>query len=151
MVYQAIFISTCLLSSALCIAIPACGQSQAEQDSIAFYGIASYYDATFNGQLTANGDTFYAHYFTAASNQLPMDRYVLVTNLRNRRKVVVRINDRMAPDNQRLIDVSEAAARKLGFKARGITRVKVQLIPAWMVNWFDLASLDSMQQPNHKR
>jgi len=144
-IYRTISFSICIFSCVVCVFVPAQAQVHADNDSTTYYGVASYYGSRFNGKLTTNGDTFDARYFTAASNVLPMDQYVLVTNLRNRRKTVVRINDRMAAGNKRLIDVSEAVARRLGFRARGLTKVKVQLIPAWMINWFDLAALDSMQ------
>ncbi|MCL6523810.1 MAG: septal ring lytic transglycosylase RlpA family protein [Thermoflavifilum sp.] len=116
-------------------------QSQNAHNSTVYYGIASFYGKKFHHQLTASGDTFDMHQFTAASNRIAMHQYVLVTNLRNQRKALVKINDRMAPTNPRLIDVSEAVARKLRFHARGLTRVKVELVPQWLIDWFGLAEI----------
>ncbi|MBX5439751.1 MAG: septal ring lytic transglycosylase RlpA family protein [Thermoflavifilum sp.] len=151
MQFQKISLSICIFSSAAWWGVLSYAQDRISPDSsTVYYGVASYYGVSFNGQQTANGDIFDVTHFTAASNLLPMDQYVLVTNLHNHRKAVVKINDRMASGNQRLIDVSEAVARRLGFRARGITRVKVQLIPGWVINWFDLAALDTMQQLDHR-
>ena len=65
---------------------------------------------------------------TAAHNWLPFGTYVRVTNLRNKRSAIVRINDRLHHRNTRLIDLSRAAAAKLGYIARGLTRVKVEVL-----------------------
>jgi rare lipoprotein A len=92
------------------------------------YGIASYYARKFNGRLTYTDEVFDEEKLTAASNTLRMNTWVRVTNLRNKRSVVVRINDRMHPLNKRLIDLSRAAAAELGFLGRGLTRVKVEVI-----------------------
>lgn len=89
-------------------------------------GIASYYADKFNGQLTANGEVFSNSEMTAAHNTLPLGTYVKVTNLRNGRSVIVRITDRLHRENTRIIDLTKAAARKLGFLTRGLTRVRVE-------------------------
>lgn len=92
-------------------------------------GIASYYGERFRGRRTHTDDIFDPDKMTAACNQLPLKTWVKVTNLRNHRSVNVWINDRMHPKNKRLIDVSSRAAKELGFYARGLTRVKIEVIP----------------------
>lgn len=92
------------------------------------YGIASYYSNKFNGRKTANGEIFNQQKFTAAHNSLPLGTYVRVTNLRNKRAVIVKINDRLHARNKRLIDLTKAAAQKLGFVKAGLTRVKLEVL-----------------------
>ena len=102
------------------------------------YGIASYYSNTFNGKLTSTGDVFNNQDMTAASNVLPLNTYVRVTNRSNGRWVMVRINDRMNVGNHRLIDLSQAAARRLGIIHRGIARVSVGIIPQKFYRLFNV-------------
>ena len=92
------------------------------------YGIASYYADKFEGRKTYTDEVFCQDSLTAASNTLPMHTWVKVTNLRNHRTVIVQINDKMHPRNRRLIDLSRAAAEKLGFAGRGLTRVRVDVL-----------------------
>jgi rare lipoprotein A len=92
------------------------------------YGIASYYSNKFNGRKTANGEIFSQEKLTAAHNTLPLGTYVRVTNLRNKKSVVVKINDRLNARNKRLIDLTKLAAQKLGFVKSGLTRVKVEVL-----------------------
>lgn len=89
-------------------------------------GIASYYHNKFEGRKTATGEVFDNDKYTAASNKLKLGTYVKVTNLSNGEVVYVRINDRMAPSNKRLIDLTSLAAEELGFKTKGVTRVIVE-------------------------
>ena len=65
---------------------------------------------------------------TAACNQLPLGTWIRVTNLSNSRSVVVKTNDRMHPRMQRVVDLSRAAAQKLGYIGKGLTRVKVEVL-----------------------
>lgn len=92
------------------------------------YGVASFYDNKFEGRRTANGELFSQKKLTAASNTLPLNSWVKVTNLSNKRSVIVRITDRMHHRNKRLIDLSRSAASKLGYIGRGLTRVKVEYL-----------------------
>lgn len=92
------------------------------------YGIASYYSDKFVGKKTANGEIFSQKKLTAAHNSLPLGTYIKVTNLRNHKTVKVKINDRLHHRNKRLVDLSRAAAKKLGFINSGLTRVKVEVI-----------------------
>jgi rare lipoprotein A len=91
-------------------------------------GIASYYGERFRGKKTHTDEVFNPDKLSAACNILPLRTWVKVTNLRNNKSVVLRINDRMHPRNKRLIDVSARAARDLGFYARGLTRVRLEVL-----------------------
>jgi rare lipoprotein A len=92
------------------------------------YGVASFYSNKFEGRKTYTDEIFSQEKLTGASNTLPMHTWVRVTNLRNNRTVIVRINDKMHPRNKRLIDLSRAAAIKLGYKGRGLTRVRIDVL-----------------------
>jgi rare lipoprotein A len=92
-----------------------------------FYGQASFYANKFNGRRTANGEIFSQKKLTCACNVLPLGTMIKVTNLRNGRSVIVKINDRIHPRMRRIVDLSKAAAEKLGYISRGLTRVKVEL------------------------
>jgi rare lipoprotein A len=95
-------------------------------------GIASFYSTNLDSTLTATGE-FYTHgKLTAASNHYKLNTWVRVTNLRNGRSVVVRINDRMHKRMQakgRVIDLSRSAAKILGFMKGGLTRVQLVKVP----------------------
>lgn len=92
-------------------------------------GVASFYHQKFEGRQTANGEIFDNSKFTAASNTLKLGTYVKVTNLANNKVVYVKINDRMAASNKRLIDLAKVAAKELSFVQKGITRVSVEVVP----------------------
>lgn len=89
-------------------------------------GVASYYGKKHQGKRTASGERFNANALTAAHRQLPFGTRVRVTNLKNDRSVVVRINDRGPHTRGRLIDVSREAAEQLGMLRSGTARVRVQ-------------------------
>ncbi|MDE2182113.1 MAG: septal ring lytic transglycosylase RlpA family protein [Alphaproteobacteria bacterium] len=89
-------------------------------------GIASWYGPTFDGNLTADGEIFDRNALTAAHRTLPMPVNVRITNLENGKSVVVRVNDRGPFAKGRIIDVSEQAAKLLGFYGVGTARVRVQ-------------------------
>jgi rare lipoprotein A len=91
-------------------------------------GVASYYHSKFQGRITASGEKYDQEKMTAAHNRLPMGTMIKVTNLRNKRSVIVLVNDRLHHRNKRLVDLSRAAAAKLGYIGRGITRVKVEVL-----------------------
>jgi rare lipoprotein A len=90
-------------------------------------GTASWYGEQFQGKQTASGEPFDMHDFTAAHPSLPLGTLVRVTNLRNGKTVVVRINDRGPVVDGRIIDVSYTAAQALGFNERGVQRVQLDL------------------------
>src|ERR1700733_10109362 len=104
------------------------GEPKAHREPIKVqYGTASYYANKFEGRKTYTDEIFSQKKFTGASNTLPMYTWVRVTNLRNHRSVIVRINDKMHPRNRRLIDLSRAAAAQLGFAGQGLTRVRIDV------------------------
>lgn len=76
----------------------------------------------------ANGQKFDQTKLTAACNVLSLGTWVKVSNLRNKKNVIVQITDRMHPKNKRLIDVSKAAAKQLGFVSRGLAKVSVEVV-----------------------
>src|SRR5262245_41914328 len=90
------------------------------------YGVASWYGADFHGRRTANGEVFDANALTAAHPTLPLPCYAYVTNVDNGKTVLVRVNDRGPYVNDRLIDMSYAAAKALGYVGRGRARVRVR-------------------------
>jgi rare lipoprotein A len=91
-------------------------------------GMASWYGPGFDGRATASGERFDQDDLTAAHRRLPLGTHVRVTNLANGRSVVVRINDRGPYARGRLIDVSRAAARRIGMTEHGVTRVHVERV-----------------------
>ncbi|MEX0603676.1 MAG: septal ring lytic transglycosylase RlpA family protein [Marinobacter sp.] len=91
-------------------------------------GIASWYGEKFHGHKTSNGETFDMYTMSAAHKSFPIPGYARVTNLDNGRSVVVRVNDRGPFHGDRLIDLSYAAAKKLGYQSRGTARVEVAAI-----------------------
>jgi rare lipoprotein A len=93
-------------------------------------GTASWYGQDFEGKPTASGEPYNMYDLTAAHPTLPLGTYVKVTNLGNRRAVVVRINDRGPVVEGRIIDVSYSAAKVLKFHTRGVQRVRLDIVPA---------------------
>jgi rare lipoprotein A len=89
-------------------------------------GVASWYGADFHGRRTANGEVFDANALTAAHPTLPLPCYAEVTNLDNGRTVLVRVNDRGPYVNDRVIDMSYASAKALGYTSQGRARVRVR-------------------------
>ena len=90
-------------------------------------GTASWYGEQFQGKQTASGEPFDMRDFTAAHPSLKLGTFVKVTNLRNGKAVVVRINDRGPVIDGRIIDLSYNAAHALGFKERGLQTVRLDL------------------------
>src|SRR5260370_31083288 len=93
-------------------------------------GTAAWYGEYFEGKPTASGEPFNMYDLTAAHPTLPLGTLVKVTNLRNRRTVVVRINDRGPIVPGRIIDVSYSAAKVLKFQGQGVQRVRLDVLPA---------------------
>lgn len=91
-------------------------------------GIASWYGNKFHGRPTANGEIYSMYGMTAAHKNLPIPSYVRVTNLNNGRQVVVRVNDRGPFHDGRVIDLTYAAASKLGFVKQGTAPVRVEAV-----------------------
>lgn len=92
------------------------------------YGQASFYANKFRGRKTATGEIFSQEKFTAACNTLPLGTWIQVTNLKNGKIIVVRTNDRLHPKTKRLVDLTRAGAKKLGYISHGLTRVKVEVL-----------------------
>jgi rare lipoprotein A len=91
-------------------------------------GLASWYGVPFHGRATANGEVFDREALTAAHPTLPLPSVVRVTNLANDRQLDLRVNDRGPFIGDRLIDLSQAAARALGFEREGLAEVRVEFI-----------------------
>jgi rare lipoprotein A len=97
-----------------------------EQPGYDARGVASWYGDDFHGRKTANGEIYDMNALTAAHPTLPMPSYVYVTNLDNGRTVLVRVNDRGPYVGNRIIDLSRAVARSLGYEGRGLSNVRVR-------------------------
>ena len=91
-------------------------------------GIATWYGRKFHGRPTSSGERYDMYAMTAAHTILPIPSYARVTNLSNGRSIIVRVNDRGPFHPDRIIDLSYAAAYKLGYVAAGSTRVEVEAI-----------------------
>jgi len=95
-------------------------------------GVASWYGyETYRqkgGHMTANGEAFDPNGFNAAHKYLPLPTFVCITNLENRRRIIVRVNDRGPFVDGRIIDLSAGAAKKLGFFKKGTVRVLVETV-----------------------
>jgi rare lipoprotein A len=104
-------------------------------------GLASWYGSSFHGRVTANGEIFDRNAISAAHPTMPLPSYVRVTNLKNDRSIVVRVNDRGPFKDGRLIDVSEQTAALLGFRRNGLTRVRVEYVSQAPLAGEDKASL----------
>ena len=91
-------------------------------------GIASWYGDDFHGRKTSNGEIFDMNSIAAAHPTLPLPSYVRVTNVKNNRSLIVRVNDRGPFHEGRVIDVSVRAAQLLGFYETGTTRVKIDYV-----------------------
>ena len=92
------------------------------------YGTASIYDNKFIGRKTSSGDTFSQKRLTAAHNNVPLGSWVRVTNLHNKKTVIVKVIDHLHFRNRRLIDLSRAAASALGASNKGLLNVKVEIL-----------------------
>ena len=107
-------------------------------------GTASWYGDYFQGKPTASGEPYNLHDFTAAHPSLPRGSYVKVTNLSNGRIFILRVNDRGPVVEGRIIDVSYNAARALGFKERGLQKVRLDIYqpPATLAQLHPVAKLN---------
>ena len=93
-----------------------------------FKGTASWYGDQFHGNPTASGERYNQNALTAAHPSLPFGTKVKVTNLRTKKSVVVRINDRGPYVKGRIIDVSKQAAKQIGLHSAGLAPVQVQIV-----------------------
>ena len=115
-----------LSALALFTVLAGCASHDTDPNGYDKTGTASYYGSRHHGKRTASGERFNQHGLTAAHRSLPFGSRVRVTNLANQRSVVVRINDRGPHSRGRLIDLSRAAAQKIGMIRSGTARVRVQ-------------------------
>ena len=102
--------------------------SPQDYESFEEIGIASWYGSDFHGKKTSNGEIYNMGDLTAAHPTLPLPSLIRVTNLRNGKSEILRVNDRGPFAKNRIIDVSERAAELLGFKENGTTEVKIELL-----------------------
>ncbi|SEA62457.1 septal ring lytic transglycosylase RlpA family protein [Alkalimonas amylolytica] len=112
-------------------------------------GIASWYGMKFHGHKTANGEVYDMYSMSAAHKTLPLPSYVLVTNLVNQKSAIVRVNDRGPFHQDRIIDLSYAAAHKIGMLQQGTAPVQVELIasPAMVRQGTDAEVLIAAARP----
>ena len=107
------------------------GKSYRVLDSAAGYherGVASWYGTKFNGRATSSGELYDICVFSAAHRTLPLPSFVRVTNLDNGRSLIVRVNDRGPFHSDRIMDLSYAAAVRLGVDRTGTARVELQAV-----------------------
>ncbi len=120
-----------LLGAAMAALVPGVGGARAKKKKHRLRGLASYYGRKFHGKPTASGEPFDMHKLTAAHRTLPFGTWVKVTTVgKHPRSVVVRVNDRGPWKKERVIDVSRAAAVRLGLVKAGMLRVRLQVVPA---------------------
>jgi rare lipoprotein A len=91
-------------------------------------GVVSWYGAQFHDRKTASGERFDSGAFTMAHPRLPFGTMVRVTNLRNGRSVVVRVNDRGPFVGKRIADLSQAAASEIGMMRKGVARARIEVL-----------------------
>jgi rare lipoprotein A len=121
-----ILLTTLLIASSLLLATDTTKTSTTKTRLL--YGTASYYANSFHGKKTANGEIYSQKKMTAACNVLPLGTWIRVTNLRNGKSVIVKINDRLHPRMKRIVDLSKEAADKLNYIKSGLTRVRVEVL-----------------------
>lgn len=118
---------------ALTLALAGCGSSgkapsaAATKNGRAQVGMASWYGPGFAGRLTANGERFDPSKLTCAHRTFKFGTILEVTNLENGRSVVVRVNDRGPYAKNRVIDLSEEAARRIGMIEKGHVKVRIEV------------------------
>jgi rare lipoprotein A len=94
-----------------------------------FYGQASFYANKFSGRKTANGEIFDQKKMTCACNAVKLGTWLKVTNVRTKKSVLVKVNDRIHPRMKRVVDLSSGAAKKIGITSKnGVARVKVEVM-----------------------
>ncbi|MEK7199510.1 MAG: septal ring lytic transglycosylase RlpA family protein, partial [Bacteroidota bacterium] len=102
---------------------------RADRDTV--FGIASFYSSNLDGSKTATGEIYRNHKMSAASNNFKLNTWVRVTNLKNNKSIILRINDRMHKRMQqkgRVVDLSRIAANRLDFIKKGLTSVRVEVV-----------------------
>ncbi|HOJ37429.1 MAG TPA: septal ring lytic transglycosylase RlpA family protein [Ignavibacteriales bacterium] len=93
------------------------------------YGLITYYAEDFHGKQTANGEIFDMYKLSAAHIKFPLNTIIRVTNLKNNKSVVIKVNDRMPINNKgRILDVSKATAQKLDFIKDGVVEARIDVL-----------------------
>lgn len=106
-------------------------------------GLASYYHKRFHGKKNASGEVHNGEDFVAAHKTHPFGTYLRITNLSNMKSAIVCVTDRGPFRKGRIVDVSSVVAEELGFKQKGIAKVRVEEVPAeYDLRWLDLLSAD---------
>ena len=98
------------------------------QNKKLYTGVSSYYGPKFHGKLTANGEVYDMYGLTAAHKEIPLNTVARVTNLKNGKSLILRINDRGPYVDGRILDCSYGAAKKLDFIIEGVTEVKIEIL-----------------------
>ncbi|MEO5936293.1 MAG: septal ring lytic transglycosylase RlpA family protein, partial [Terriglobales bacterium] len=101
---------------------------KAESSKKAQVGVASWYGKAFHGRTTASGEEYDMFQLTAAHRKLPLGTWVKVTNLRNGKWAVLKVNDRGPYVGDRILDVSYGAAQVLNFRGRGVEKVSIEVV-----------------------
>lgn len=114
-------------------------------------GYAAWYGKELQGKPTASGEMFDMNKMTAAHRDFPMNSLVLVKNTENGKKVIVKVNDRGPYVEGRVMDVSFAAARDLGFAEKGVTKVQLELVQAGEDNFMAKATLPAATAKTKKK
>ena len=115
-------------------------------------GLASWYGEALQGSETTSGEPFDMNALTAAHQKLPLGTRIWVTNLRNHRSVILRVNDRGPNAPGRLLDVSKAAAARLGFVGAGIAKVRIRTLghPQYIAQGIDSSTLRPSRCPANR-
>jgi rare lipoprotein A (peptidoglycan hydrolase) len=99
-----------------------------EEQGYVAQGKASWYGDAFHGRLTANGEVYDMHHLSAAHPTMPLPSYARVTNIKNGKSVIVRVNDRGPYSNSRIVDLSKRAAQLLDYTRAGTATVKIEYV-----------------------
>ncbi len=113
-------------------------------------GTASWYGEKFHGHKTSNGETFDMYKMSAAHKSLPLPSYARIRNLDNGREVIVRVNDRGPFHGNRIVDLSYAAAKKLGYQGHGTANVEIAAITVRPDGSMHIAGESSARPPRKK-
>ena len=109
----------------ICLLLFGCREKLPDRYSHSEVGFASYYSKSLHNKKTASGEPYNMYALTAAHRSLPLGTYVIVTNLNNGKSVKVKINDRGPKVNDRIINLSFEAAKKLEMLEDGVVKVKI--------------------------
>lgn len=141
-----LLVTLCVMFCGLVYSTDVLAQQKAEEHKT---GTASFYHSKFEGRKTATGEIFDNQLYTCASNHYTMGTYLKVTNIANKKVIYVKVNDRMGHPG-RVVDLTERAARDLGFHSRGITKVKIETVPSHEGKSKVLAQMDGSSAGGQK-